>query len=142
MTRAEIIAETRRWIGTRYVKRGRTEYGLDCLGLLVMVGRHFEIPHTDEQHYSDWPRGDLLILTRLSQYLRKLPPSTPLLAGMVGVFAERRLPGHAGIFSELHGQTHLIHARIHPGKVIEECWGQVPNREFRLIGLFDFPGVE
>jgi hypothetical protein len=142
MTRAEIEAETRRWVGTRYQKRGRANPGLDCLGLLVMVGRHFAIPHTDIQNYSDWPRGDHLILHTLDRFLRRLQPATPLLPGMVGVFAERRLPGHTGIFSELHGQTHVIHARIYPGKVIEECWGQVPTRELRLIGLFDFPGVE
>lgn len=141
MTRDDIVTEARRWLRTPYRKRGRDVKGIDCLGLLVMIGRHFEIPHTDEQDYSDWPRSDLLIVRKLAQYLVRVPPTLTPLPGMVGCFAERRLPGHCGIFSKMHGEVHLIHARIRPASVVEESWRQMPMHELRLIGLFDFPGV-
>lgn len=143
MTRAEIITEARRYLGVRYQKKGRSERGLDCLGLLVMLGRTFDVPHTDAQDYSDWPRSDHLILHTLDRYLIRQSPLTPpaLWPGLVGVFAERRLPGHTGVFSERDRRVYLIHARINPPCVIEECWDQVPRHELRLIGLYAFPGM-
>lgn len=142
MTRDEIVTEARRWLRTPYRKRGRDEHGIDCLGLLVVIGRKFEIPHTDEQDYSDWPRHDLRILRTMAKYLLPVPPTSSPLPGMVGIFAERSLPGHSGIFSQRHGQPYLIHARARPPQVVEECWTQMPMNHLRLIGLFDFPGVE
>lgn len=140
MTRSEIIAEARRWIGTPYRPRGRSIRGLDCLGLLVMIGQHFGVPHTDRTDYSLWPRHDYLILRTLGEALRPQPmaPDT-CLDGCVGVFAERRLPGHVGVFSRQHSAAHLIHARITPGRVVEQAW--INHEEMRLIGLFAFPGM-
>jgi cell wall-associated NlpC family hydrolase len=141
MTRDEVVAEARRWLFVPYRKRGRTKYGLDCIGFLVVVGRAFAVPHKDEFEYSDWPQQDHMILRKLEQYLDPLPPDTAK-PGAIGVFAEARLPGHVGIFSMKHDVEHLIHARIRPGVVLEEPWRQVPRRELRLIGLFAFPGLE
>jgi cell wall-associated NlpC family hydrolase len=141
MTRAEIVEQARCWLRTPYRKCGRDKHGLDCLGLLIMVGRHFNVPHTDTQHYSEWPRTDLLILKKLSQHLVRVPPTQKPKPGMVGVFAELRLPGHVGIFSELHRTTHVIHARITPRQVVEESWPQL-TEQVRLVALFDFPGVQ
>lgn len=139
MTGAEIVAEARSWIGVPYRVRGRSRQGIDCLGLLVMIGRHFEIPHVDEQEYSSWPRHDHLILRRLAQHLVRLPMTETPRPGLVGCFAERTLPGHVGIFSELYGALHLVHARVSPREVCEHAW--LPNSEMRLIGLFAFPGM-
>jgi cell wall-associated NlpC family hydrolase len=142
MTREEVQQEARKWLGVPFRKRGRSEDGVDCIGFIVVVGRAFSIPHQDESDYSLWPAQDHLILRKLGQYLVRLSPDTSL-PGTVGVFAERRLPGHVGIFSEKYGgAVHLIHARISPGRVIEEPWQHVPYHELRLIGLFGFPGLE
>jgi hypothetical protein len=143
MTRDDIVAEARRYLNVPYHRKGRSLQGLDCLGLLVMVGRHFEVPHIDEQDYSDWPHSDHVIIKKLGQYLTPMSPTLPMSQwpGLVGIFAERRLPGHAGIFSFLRDRVHLIHARVFPSAVMEECWDQVPHSEIRLIGLFAFPGM-
>jgi len=140
MTREDVQAEARKWLDVPYRKRGRSSGGIDCIGLLVVVGRAFAVPH-EEHEYSDWPNPDHMALRVLGRYLTPLPPSTPL-PGLVGVFAERRLPGHIGFFTEKHGAPHLLHARIRPGVVSEESWSQVPHGELRLIGLFGFPGLE
>jgi cell wall-associated NlpC family hydrolase len=141
MTREEVQAEARKWLRTPYRQRGRSPDGLDCVGLLVMVGKAFDIPHRDHFDYSNWPSHDHLILKELGQYLDRLPIATKL-PGTIGVFAENRLPGHAGIFSEKHGAVHLIHARMLGRHVLEEAWLQMPRHELRLIGLFGFPGLE
>lgn len=141
MTREEVYGEARKWLGTPYRQKGRTERGLDCIGFLVVVGQAFNVPHQDDLQYSDWPQQNHLVLRKLGEYLDRLPPSIAL-PGTVGVFAENRLPMHVGIFSEKLGRVHLIHARIVPRKVLEECWDQVPRSELRLIGLFGFPGLE
>lgn len=140
MTRDEVVTEARKWLRVPYRKRGRTMAGVDCIGFLSMVGRALDVPHDDRLDYEDWPRQDHLILRTLEQYLTPIPP-TSIQPGSVGIFAERRLPGHCGIFSMQYNLLHLIHARINPGMVIEEAWAQMPRQELRLIGLFDFPGI-
>jgi hypothetical protein len=141
MTRDDIVAEARRWIGTPYRQKGRSARGLDCLGLLVMLGRAFDIAHVDAQDYSNWPREDLLVLRVLATHLTPLPIQTERLAGCIGAFAERRLPGHVGVFSEQAGVVHLIHARTAPPMVVEEAWPNIRRTELRLIGLFALPGM-
>lgn len=141
MTREEVQAEARKWVRTPYRQQGRSARGLDCIGFLVVVGRAFNVPHQDECEYSNWPQQDHVILRKLALYLDRLPPSTDL-PGTIGVFAERRLPGHVGIFSLRNDRVHLVHARMVPRMVVEECWAQVPRSELRLIGLFGFPGLE
>lgn len=140
MTREDVQAEARKWLHVPYRQKGRSRTGIDCLGVLVVVGRAFAVPH-EEHEYTDWPNPDHQILRVLGRYLTRLPTTTAL-PGLVGVFAERRLPGHIGIFTERHGVPHLIHARLRPGFVLEEPWLQVPHAELRLIALFGFPGLE
>jgi cell wall-associated NlpC family hydrolase len=142
MTGDDVVGEARKWIGTRYRNQGRSERGIDCLGLLVMVGRTFNVPHTDEPSYSVAPSADHLILKRLAQYLDRLPYSTAPAVGTIGVFAEARLPGHVGFFSRKHGVVHLIHARLIPARVVEESWHAIAHDTLRLIALFGFPGLE
>jgi hypothetical protein len=142
MTPDEVVAEARTWIGVPYRKRGRSRTaGVDCLGLLVMVGIHFNVPHRDEPNYSDWPDPSYRILRTLDRYL-KIVPGEPH-PGMVGVFANSRLPGHTGFFSELHGSLHVIHARMDVRKVAEHEFRQ--GRFFtdaRLIRVYAFPDLE
>jgi cell wall-associated NlpC family hydrolase len=142
MTADEIIAYARRWCRTPYRPTGRGPKGIDCLGLLVMVGRHFEIPHVDEPNYSMWPRADHLILRRCAEYLEVMPIQDGPAPGLVGVFgASAKLPGHAGIFAWKHDALSLIHARLAPPRVTEDGWEQMSRQEIRLIGLFRFPGM-
>jgi cell wall-associated NlpC family hydrolase len=142
MTRDQIVAEARKWDGVRYRDQGRSMRGVDCLGLLVMIGRALAVPHVDEPGYKSTPSADLLILRRLSQDLIPIAYTDTPLPGTVGVFAEARLPGHVGIFTVKHGMLHLVHARMIPARVVEEPWNAVLKDSLRLIGLFAFPGVE
>ena len=140
MTRDDIQAEARKWLHVKFVQRGRSREGVDCIGLVVMIGRAFNVPYEDITDYSLWPRQDRLLMKKAGEYLPYLPPSTPL-PGTVGMFSERTLPCHVGIFSLKRGAVHLIHARIDPGCVIEEPWQHVPRDRLRLIAVFGWPGL-
>jgi cell wall-associated NlpC family hydrolase len=140
LTADDIVAEARAWLGTPYRPRGRSRTGLDCLGLLVMIGRRFEVPHEDQFDYSNWPRSDLLIIKTLGKHLVGVIPPAPA-PGLVGCFASHgRLPHHTGVFSRQHGALHLIHACIHPPHLVEDAWASA-QQDMRLIGVFAFPGM-
>ncbi len=142
MTRAEIQAEARQWLGVRYRKQGRSRRGIDCLGIPVMIGRRFDVPHEDRTDYHSEPDLDRLILTTFDRYLLRVNPQN-LKPGMCGVFAETRLPCHAGIFTWLHDRLHIVHARLDVQKVVEQEYRpQDILPEMRLIRAYDFPGVE
>lgn len=144
MTRDEVVAEARSWVGTPYRRRGRTSSGIDCLGLLIVVARAFGVPHIDHTDYGDWPDPQHRIMREFDQRL-KLMSINGRLTGGIGVFNQRamRLPAHVGIFTEKEGVPALIHARIDVAEVVEEFYR--PNDQLadtRLIRLYAFPDLE
>lgn len=142
MTRDQVIAEAQSWVRVPFRKGGRSRTGVDCLGLLVVIGRALNVHHVDEPNYSQWPDPRRMLLKKLRQYLIEMPPNSDL-PGLVGAFAEKRLPGHVGIFTRKGGLVHLVHARMPPPHtVVEEDWSKVPAGEFHLLSLFAFPGME
>lgn len=141
MTPDAVVAEARRWVGTRYRVKGRSETGLDCIGLLVVVARSLGVPHTDRLDYADWPDPNHAILRELGRDLVRMPGAR-LSPGTIGVFAEQRLPCHCGFFSERQGVVHVIHARLRSGRVLEEPYVEQRTNAFRLIAQFRFPQLE
>jgi cell wall-associated NlpC family hydrolase len=139
MTRAEIMAEARAWLGVKYRQKGRSrESGLDCIGLLVVVGRAFAVPHQDHNDYADHPDNGRRLLAEFDRVLALAPPTSPW-PGTIGVFTDSHLPCHCGIFSERFGVVHLIHAMLGRRIVLEE-----PFRAsaFRLVRRYQFPALE
>ena len=146
MTRLEVQAAARTWLGVKFRHQGRSTAGLDCIGLLVMVGQHFGVPHTDYQHYTGWPDPQRRILAVLNDCLERRPAGE-IWDGTIGVFAQERLPCHVGIFSRKHGMVHLIHAMMARRVVLEEPFqqelgGNAVVRQFRMIRRYGFPGLE
>jgi cell wall-associated NlpC family hydrolase len=140
--RGDVVAEARKWIGIPYRPKGRSERGLDCIGLLIVVGRAFAVPHEDQQHYTDYPTQERQLLALMDTYLARRRVHEPW-DGLIGVFSERRLPAHVGIFARRSDVPHLIHARLSERKVVEEAYDLDPlTRPYRLLGLFAYPGLE
>lgn len=144
MTRAQVIAEARSWLGTKFRPKGRSRLGVDCLGLLVMVGRAFDVAHTDEQHYTDWPSPERLMLAKFDACLTRRLPGEANWDGTIGVFPGfKTLPGHVGFFTSLHGARHLLHARVNAGLVVEEAFDSDPRtRSMLLVARYAFPDLE
>lgn len=61
-SKSDIVAYARTLKGTPFKHQGRTPgVGLDCIGSLVAVGRHFDICDYDVKAYSSQPDGFSLI---------------------------------------------------------------------------------
>jgi len=140
MTPLEIMTEARRYITlkTKWRHIGRTEKAVDCAGLILRVGWHFDIPLKDvTENYRRHPDGEKFV----EHIKRELILTEPvLLPGRVVVIREAHLPCHIGIIGERYGQKTLIHASAERGKVWEESWNQYWQARFRAA--FDYPGVE
>jgi hypothetical protein len=137
-----VVAEARSWLGVSYRQKGRTGNGLDCIGLIVVVGQTLGVEHIDEQHYTDWPDPERRMIYTLDRYLNRTSADEPW-DGTIGVFAQNGLPGHLGFFTTKHGVRHLVHAAMAHRRVLEEPYDNDPvTRKYRLIVRYRFPGLE
>lgn len=142
MTRAEVQAAARTWVGVPYRHAGRSERGLDCIGLVVVVARHFNVPHVDHQHYTAWPDPHGRLFAECDQVL-VLRSDEPR-EGTIGVFRQDgyRLPCHVGIFTRREGSLYLVHAMLARRRVVEEPFTESGLGGFRLIRRYAFPALE
>lgn len=143
-TRAEIVAEARKWLGTPWRHQERGPHFIDCAGLLERVGndtgviqyagprdyrreshghrflRHFAKAGCREKSFALAQDGDILVF-RVEQ----------------GALAR-----HCGIRSTKNGKPHFVHSYGHPKwrMVVEDplvgFW--VKN----LIACWQFPNIE
>lgn len=147
VTRADVIAEARRWLGVRWAHQGRGRDGVDCVGLLIVVARGLhllsdarlaQIEH-ETCGYSRYPRGpELRLWCR-----RELAEIAPETAGPADVLLFRidEDPQHLGLLGEhaTAGQT-LIHAyALGPRRVIETRFDALWRG--RVAAAFALPGV-
>ncbi len=136
VTRAEILAAARGWVGTPFRHQGRLKgVGVDCVGLVAGVARDVGIAVRDRTDYGRVPDGRSLGQA-LGEQLIPLP-ATAARPGDVLLTRIRRDPQHVGILGE-HGS--LIHACAGAGRVIEtrldERWWP------RVLAAFRFPDIE
>ena len=140
VTRAQIVAAARRWIGTPYLHQASLVHvGCDCLGLVRGVWRETigEEPETAPPYTPDWAEA-LGAETLLDAAFRHFEPVIGAhRPGDVLVFRFRdHLPAkHIGIATSA---THVAHA--HAGA----CVSEVPigaHWRKRIAGAFAFPGV-
>lgn len=142
-TRAAVVAEARRWLGTPWVHQHRTHgIGVDCVGLVIGVARALGLvaPDFDFGGYSRQPDGTLLSVCDAHMTRIQRADMQP---GDVLVLAIRDQPQHMGILGDyVHGGLSIIHA-YQPagggGRVIETrlMWA----RNFIFRGAYALPGV-
>jgi hypothetical protein len=154
VTSQHVIAEARRWIGTRFAHQGRRKAthfdpgGVDCLGLLIgiaqalaLVDRHgVPLAMCDARGYSRQPDGAALHAA-LERHL--LPVACHAIPPMVtvGLFMFDGQPQHLAILvcEACEDTPHMIHAYALARRVVEHRmdfdWKQ------RLIARFMLPLV-
>ena len=95
VSRNNVVAEARSWIGTRWIHQGRDRNGIDCIGLVVVVRRALGIGDYDVAGYPRVPDG-----TFLSHFVRAGGVRVPILeirpADLL-LFRVARAPCHVGI---------------------------------------------
>lgn len=136
--REAVIAEARKWIGTRWVHQGRNSMGIDCAGMVILVGQALDFPAEDMQGYRRSPDGILFRKHIFKQTTFEAQPKP----GSIGLFREAKFPTHTGIFAtDAEGHLTLIHAYMPYGKVMEERfineWPQQLVAVRNFIGMID-----
>ena len=139
MTRDDVVAAARRWLGTPYrhlsARRGA---GCDCLGLVCGVwrdlgGETIELP----AYRADWRdtrHADALLALAERRLIRAAGRPQ---AGQVILFQLGRasVPRHCGIAVDAHG---FIHAQEGRGVVLSHLTGGWCKR---IAAVFDFPDL-
>jgi cell wall-associated NlpC family hydrolase len=139
VTRDQIVARARDYLGVRWRHQGRTMDGVDCAGLVVCVGKDLGIidyDRTDYQRRPDFNRFPGFFLDG-GAVRRRVGTERP---GDILVFREDRYPCHTGLVSLKNGKPHLIHAYL-IRKMVEET----PLDEHwlsRRVAAFTYPGIE
>ena len=142
VSRAAIVAEARRWLGTPYQHQASViGVGVDCLGLLRGVWRALIGPEPEKAppYTPDWAeaRGSDDLMKAARKWLREIPISEAragdVLLFRMGLGAPAK---HVAIAS---GGDRIIHAYW----VRSVCETRlVPWWQRRIAGAFSFPGVE
>jgi cell wall-associated NlpC family hydrolase len=113
-----IVAAARTWLGVPWRHQGRTRQGVDCAGLVVLVGRGLGLADYDTSAYSRRPAGQGFV-----EHFRAAMAGLRLLEAATGdvlVFADAAYPCHCGFLTLKHDAPHLLHAHALRRKVIEE----------------------
>lgn len=119
MTGTDLIIAARELVGTPYRHQGRNEFGVDCIGLLILaLTRAGVLPADFERsNYGRLPGSELLDKTAIyCEPLHRPEPGCMALIRWPG----DRAPGHAAFVTG----RNLIHAHRHAGRVIEHRYGE------------------
>ncbi len=138
MTRDEVVTEARCYVEKRTAWRhmGRSETGIDCVGLLVMIAKRFKLPYKDyPENYRREPDGKLL--PHLRSQLQ--PARLPLKPAMIVLLRDDPRPCHVGIYALRSNQPSLVHACAMTGRVIEEPFMAWANK---FTCAMEFPQIQ
>jgi cell wall-associated NlpC family hydrolase len=136
INREDVIAEARKWIGTRWVHQGRSVHGVDCAGLVLMVGQALGLPCEDMLGYRRSPDGLLFRQHIVNQTTFEAQPRP----GSIALLREAKFPTHTGIFAtDNEGNLTLIHAYMPYGKVMEEQF--IHDWPEKLVGVRNYMGM-
>ncbi len=134
-TREEIVAEARTWKGTPFVHQGRLKgRGVDCLGVVAMVGRALGLTDYDRTDYGRLPNP-----RRMRAELKAHLVEIPLAAAKPGDVVHLSWgsdPMHLGILTPegiLHAYSLVPAVVEHP---VDGAW------RAKMRFAYRFPGVE
>lgn len=132
----EIVDKARELIGTPYRHQGRSRFGVDCVGFVVVILEHFgRLPvELAQTNYGRLPRAELIEKTRkYCEPLERPEPGALLLIRWPG----ERNPGHTAIYTGEDGL--MIHAYGTLQKVVEHgyrgAWVRQTDSVWRLPGV-------
>lgn len=131
--RQDVVDEARKWIGTPWRHHGRNKFGIDCVGLGVVVVRALNITQYDSLDYGRTPTPGLL------DHLRHVADEIPIADIEPGDFItiqDSAYPFHVAFVSEKYGVPHIIHAHARRRTVVEEPyvneWPGLTTHAFRF----------
>lgn len=135
-TRNEVVEAARQYIGIKFYHQGRTKHGIDCVGLLLAVGRDIGLELEDYPTYTTAVEPEKFIHYIESQ--TDPLPKTPIRHGNIVLLRQAMYPMHCGIITKDKGRTQLIHASVSRGvtETTYDPWAR------NFIKFRNYPGVE
>lgn len=134
MTRADLIALSRTWLGVPFRHQGRHRAGVDCGGLLLAVGEEAGLTLVPPEVYSQSPDPDVIRAALAANChpiaLADARPGDVLLLAFAGE------PRHVGLMTDLG----ILHAWRKPGRVVEHRIDDVWAR--RIKGAWTPKGLD
>lgn len=134
VTREQFVAEARKWLGTPYLHQGRNRNGLDCIGLLLVVGWALGLTKYDVRGYGRTPHAGFLQAECERMMMRvKEEDARP---GDVYLLRFTRDPQHLGIATE----RGILHAWAGGAGCVAEV--SMPRSwRTRIVAAYSVPGV-
>jgi hypothetical protein len=131
-----IVEQAKTWIGVPYRDKGRDRFGVDCIGVPIMVARELGLSDYDTLDYTKRPDpADFLRGARSQLDVRG---RDEIGHGMLAVLREPRHPCHAGIVErDGTGRLWLIHSYAPARMVVREALTEERIRD-DLVMVFSF----
>lgn len=139
VTRAAFVGEARKWLGVPWVHQGRSRDGVDCVGLLLCVGRDLALTEFDFRNYR-YANDPAMLFDLADQHMTRidLAQAQP---GDVVTISYPGVPHHMGILGNYpNGGLSLIHALNLWGRTVVEH-GLDFNWRRRIRQAYTVPGV-
>jgi hypothetical protein len=137
MTRNELVDYARTFVGTRFKMHGRGTVGMDCIGLLIAVARHFGQEIEDKTSYTMGKPYEVELNKHLHQY--SIPASiNPIKHGQIVKFRQSFLPMHVGIITMDTAQPMVLNANMKKHRVVEE---PLSTWKSLIMELREFQGI-
>lgn len=138
VTRAQVIAEARSWVGTPFHHQGRLKgVGVDCAGLLICVGKELGLSDFDVTGYARVPDGRML-QAHCDAHLIRIARDE-VRPGDVLLMRWRRYPQHVAIMADGGEPCSIIHAYEDVGRCVEhrldETWAARIVQAYRIRGV-------
>lgn len=138
ITRAQIVACARQYLGTPFQHQGRLRgLALDCIGLPICVARDLGLPVPNYSNYDPFPT-DETVLRECRRNLTEVEPSG-MKPGDI-LCCRVPVPCHVAIVTDIAPDLGMIHAYSPNQMVVEHVIDLHWLR--RIAGVFLFPGVE
>ncbi len=136
--RRQIVEAAREYINVPWQHQGRNKFGIDCVGLLVLVAKDIGLNPLDITTYSQYYNPEVLISAFIKNGCRKVI-KTKAESGDMILINIGKAPMHVGILSMKGEVRHIIHAYRPAGKVREEEVYPMLEKRFRFG--FTYPGL-
>jgi NlpC/P60 family putative phage cell wall peptidase len=138
-SRSAIVAEARRWLGTRWQHQGRTlGHGVDCIGLVLEVARACGLTDLSISEYARRGGGGLLHAGLIEHMqpvgLESIQPADVLLMRFDGQ------PQHVALVTDHPAGLGVIHAYLQARKVVEHRLDDIWRG--RTLAAFAFKGLQ
>lgn len=140
---SSILAEAREWLDTPWRHQGRSKgHGVDCVGLLVGVGRGIGISNMDDpKGYGRDPGRSRDLILYLEKHFDRYDKNEEPLPGDIILIRDLNGPTHVGIVAENKGRKTIIHAdNCHRRRVIEHRYGSIFSK--RIVAIYRLPGID